>query len=707
MNKRHVLKLLSSYLDRELSEKENQKVEQHLKTCPVCSRELAQLKALSLKLKTWQVSGPGPFFEQVVKNEIAAQGERCEVKMNKKKLPLLVPSGILAGIIVVVLVSTGVLVKEYCQWGMTGKVKDVADYIPDGILFPFPAQDRISGGQTTGSLPLPTAETFTTARTGDELDFGRSSQGGSYVDEDLSLSGGSHVKQASREGFSEFDEAASIELYNLPCVGGGFNTEPGDSSLYYQPQEFNTEQYDRIYDNDFLQAKDNPLSTFSIDVDTASFSNVRRFLNNNQMPPKDAVRIEELINYFTYDYPQPTDNAPFSVTTELSGCPWNSGHELVLIGLQGKQIEAQNLPASNLVFLIDVSGSMEDTNKLPLLKSAFKLLVNQLRAQDKVSIVVYAGSSGLVLDSTPGDQKQTIIDAIDRLQAGGSTAGGAGIQLAYEVAKKNYLKDGNNRVILSSDGDFNIGVTNDGDLVRLIEEKRDDGIFLSVLGFGMGNYKDSRMEKLADKGNGNLAYIDNLLEAKKVFVNQLTGTLFTIAKDVKIQVEFNPANVKAYRLIGYENRLLKKEDFNDDKKDAGEIGAGHCVTALYEIVLVGSEEQFSATDELKYQQVTVKPSEDLLTVKLRYKEPQEDVSKLISSTIIGREKQSQASENLIFASAVAEFGLLLRDSPYKANASYQAVLERAKAAKGKDSDGYRAEFIKLAEIAQMLDSKNK
>jgi len=506
---------------------------------------------------------------------------------------------------------------------------------------------------------------------------------------------------AERTGMQAWGQTRSYSDSQVAGIG----VSPG---VQYPPQsEFFEEKYSRIYDNDFLIAKNDPLSTFSIDVDTAAYSNVRRFLVNNQLPPNDAVRIEEMINYFTYDYPQPTGSDPFSINTEVANCPWNAGHKLALIGLQGKKMETQNLPPSNLVFLIDVSGSMQDYNKLPLLKSAFRLLVNQLRPQDKISIVVYAGSSGVVLDSISGTEKDKIMQAIDGLSAGGSTAGAEGLVTAYEIAKKNLIKDGNNRVILATDGDFNVGVTSESELVRMIEERRGDGVFLTILGFGMGNYNDATMEKLADKGNGNVAYIDNLLEAKKVFVTQLTGTLFTIAKDVKIQVEFNPTKVKAYRLVGYENRKLENKDFNDDKKDAGELGAGHTVTALYEIVPADSKEEFGKTDDLKYQQVNVTPSDELLTVKLRYKEPAGDTSKLLTRVINTKEETAQPSENFRFASGVAEFGLLLRNSQYKANASYQGVLERVKAAKGADSDGYRADLIKLVEIAQMLDTKNK
>ena len=469
--------------------------------------------------------------------------------------------------------------------------------------------------------------------------------------------------------------------------------------------EFNREGYAYIGENEFLTSGENPLSTFSIDVDTASYSNLRRYLIEwKRMAPKDAVRIEELINYFTYDYPQPKGDDPFSVTIEVNECPWNNTHKLALVGLQGKIEKMDTLPSSNLVFLIDVSGSMGSYGKLELIKQAFPLLVKNLRAQDKVSIVTYAGSSGVLLDSVSGDKKETINNAIASLGAGGSTAGAQGIKAAYGIALKNIISDGNNRVILATDGDFNVGVSSDSELTRMIEEMRDDGVFLTVLGFGTGNYQDAKMEQLADKGNGNFAYIDNLMEAKKVFVNQLTGTLYTIAKDVKIQVEFNPGQVKAYRLIGYENRALKKEDFNNDKKDAGELGAGHTVTALYELVMADSQEDVAGkVDDLKYQKTQAVKSDEIMTVKLRYKPPKENVSKLITQTVT--KIDDKPSQNFNFAASVAEFGMLLRDSKFKANASYESVIARAKAAKGIDDEGYRAEFIRMVESAQILDVK--
>ncbi len=468
---------------------------------------------------------------------------------------------------------------------------------------------------------------------------------------------------------------------------------------------YNTEEYATIHENGFRKVLDKPLSTFSIDVDAASYSNVRRFINNGQLPPKDAVRIEEMINYFGYDYKNPKSNDPFSINTELSQAPWNEDHLILQVGLQGKRIELDELPPSNIVFLLDVSGSMNSPNKLPLLKSSFKLLANELRPEDKVSIVVYAGAAGVVLPPTNGDDKKSMMEALDRLQAGGSTAGGAGIKLAYKLAKEHFVEGGNNRVILATDGDFNVGASSNAEMERLIEEKRKDRIFLTVLGFGMGNYKDSKMETLADKGNGNYAYIDNLREAKKVLVNEFGGTLFTIAKDVKIQVEFNPSVVQAYRLIGYENRMLQDEDFNDDKKDAGELGSGHTVTALYEIIPVGIESQFvKDIDPLKYQDITntsVSSSKDeLLTVKFRYKEPDGDKSKLITEVV--KNKVSQSSENLNWSMAVAGFGMLLRDSEFKGDLTFSNVLQMAKSAKGEDEFGYRSEFIELVDLAKSM-----
>ncbi|MHC1697987.1 MAG: von Willebrand factor type A domain-containing protein [Geobacteraceae bacterium] len=491
---------------------------------------------------------------------------------------------------------------------------------------------------------------------------------------------------------------------------------PPSAPPSYQPshqpassQDFNTEEYDRVHENPFLEVLKNPQSTFSIDVDTASYTNVRRFINSGKLPPADAVRTEELINYFRYDYSQPTGNLPFSFTTEVTDAPWKAENKLLLIGLQGADIATEKLPPANLVFLIDVSGSMDQENKLPLLIKSFKLLVNQLRKQDSVAIVVYAGQAGLVLPATSGADKAKILATLEGLQAGGSTAGGEGIQLAYRIAGENFIKNGNNRVILATDGDFNVGASSDAEMERLIEQKRKNGVFLSVLGFGMGNYKDTKMQKLADRGNGNYAYIDNLLEARKVLVSQFGGTMLTIAKDVKLQVEFNPAKVKSYRLIGYEKRLLRPEDFADDSKDAGELGSGHTVTALYEIV--PADGRSSAGQELTYQTTQIKSDaqarNELATIRFRYKTPEGKTSREIVRKIpAGTVTINKAGENIRFAAAVAEWSMILRNSEHKGSANYAQVLELARKAKGADNQGYRAEFIRLVEMTELLDGKS-
>lgn len=470
--------------------------------------------------------------------------------------------------------------------------------------------------------------------------------------------------------------------------------------------EFNTEEYGVIDEPGFAAVVNKPLSTFSIDVDTASYSNVRRLLHDGRLPPADAVRIEELINYFDYDYPDPAEGEPFSIVTEMAACPWAPPHRLVHIGLRSKPVATENLPPNNLVFLIDVSGSMTAADKLPLLKKAFSLLVQQLRTQDQISIVVYAGAAGMVLPPTSGAQKTKILSTLSRLDAGGSTAGGAGMYLAYKLARENFIDGGNNRVILATDGDFNVGVSSDGQLVKMIERERESGVFLTVLGFGTGNLKDSKMEKLADHGNGNYAYIDNLLEARRVLVEQMGATLLTVAKDVKLQVEFNPAQVKAYRLIGYENRRLRDDEFNDDEKDAGDLGAGHSVTALYEVIPAGSDEPLSDVDPLKYQQTTVRPnaagSNEVLTVKLRYKPPEESESLLLTRVLAKPGGDAALTQAFRFASAVAEFGLLLRDSPYKGAADYDHAFEQARQTLGSDEDGRRSEFLSLIKTAKTL-----
>ncbi|MFH1700488.1 MAG: VWA domain-containing protein [Candidatus Zixiibacteriota bacterium] len=472
--------------------------------------------------------------------------------------------------------------------------------------------------------------------------------------------------------------------------------------------EYNTEEYSRIYENRFLLTTEQLLLTFSIDVDEASYSNVRRYIQKAKRPPRDAVRIEELINYFNYDYPQPDGVHPFSVNTEVADCPWNPRHELVLVGLQGAKIDQYNLPRSNFVFLIDVSGSMTHHKKLPLLKKALKLLVNHLRQEDRVAIVTYAGRARLVLPSTPGYRGEEIIRAIDRLQADGSTAGAAGIELAYQEAWDNFIEGGNNRVILATDGDFNVGVSNTAELVRMIEEKRRTGIFLSVLGFGTGNLKDSRLEQLADKGNGYYAYVDNDREAKRIMIREMNGTLHTIAKDVKIQIEFNPAHVKAYRLIGYENRILDKREFNDDRRDAGDIGVGHSFTALYEIIPTSVNYFDPGTDPLRYQsQASLFENlyeDEIMMLKLRYKTPEQETSRLISTPVyISDLDYRHASDNFKFAAAVAEFGMLLRDSKYRESSSFNHAMDLARESIGVDRDGYRREFIELCRKCLSMD----
>lgn len=468
----------------------------------------------------------------------------------------------------------------------------------------------------------------------------------------------------------------------------------------------NDEDYGTFVENVFESPKSSPLSTFSIDVDNASYTNIRRFINNGQKVPKDAVRVEEMMNFFKYNYPEPKGEHPFSINTEYSECPWNTNNKLVRIGLQGKNIDDEKLPASNLVFLIDVSGSMFSENKLPLLKQSMKVLVNQLRAEDKVSIVVYAGAAGMVLPPTSGDKKMTIIDALEKLSAGGSTAGGAGIQLAYKTAKENFIKNGNNRVVLATDGDFNVGASSDNDMQRLIEEERKSGVFLTCLGFGMGNYKDSKMETLANKGNGNYAYIDNIQEANRFLGKEFKGSMFAIAKDVKIQIEFNPAHVQAYRLIGYENRKLRPEDFKNDAIDAGELGSGHTVTALYEIIPVNTKSKFfTPTDELKYTKTepsATNLTNELATIKFRYKKPDSEKSiemvEVIKNNAVSLE---QTSEDFKFCASVAWFGLKLRDSELVSNKSISDIKNLAKNNIKNDNEGYKAEFIRLMEAVNL------
>ena len=513
-----------------------------------------------------------------------------------------------------------------------------------------------------------------------------------YIVDGVPTSDISKIDPNDIESVTILKDSAATSIYGSRAVNGVVQITSHNGTY----TESNNEDYAKIQENPFKRSNLTPLSTFSIDVDKAGYSNVRRMINNGETIPPNAVKLEEMVNYFNYSYPQPIDEHPFSINLEVVKTPWNEQTQLVRIGLQGKTYENDKLPASNLTFLIDVSGSMGSQNKLPLLKSAFKLLVNQLREKDNVSIVVYAGAAGVVLEPTSGDQKEKILSALDHLNSGGSTAGGAGIKLAYKLAEKNFKTNGNNRVILATDGDFNVGASSDNDMKSLIEEKRKSGVFLSVLGFGYGNYKDSKLETLADKGNGNHAYIDNMQEAQKVFGKEFGGTLFTIAKDVKIQVEFNPKKVQAYRLIGYENRLLADEDFVDDTKDAGELGSGHTVTALYEIIPIGiNSDYLKKVSELKYtkSEALTTYEDELFTVKFRYKKPNEDKS--IEMVHIQKDEITELSNDMNFASAVALFGMQLRNSKYFNKASSSKVIALAERGRGDDKDGYRAEFIRL------------
>lgn len=501
---------------------------------------------------------------------------------------------------------------------------------------------------------------------------------------------------------------ARLDAATLASASALAPASTGESARYfaYTP---NAESYAPLIENPFRKPTEYPLSTFSIDVDTASYTNVRRFLSSRAMPPPDAVRVEELINYFQYSYPQPEGDVPFSITTDVADCPWNAEHRLLRVGLKGREVPADARPASNLVFLLDVSGSMEAPNKLPLVKEAMYLLTDKLTENDRVAIVVYAGNSGLVLPPTNGTNQAAIRGAIAQLVASGSTNGGQGLQMAYDTAQSQFIKGGTNRVILATDGDFNVGIVDQSDLVKLIEEKAKSGVYLSALGFGVGNLKDGTLEKLADKGNGNYAYIDTLAEARRVLVEQLSGTLVTIAKDVKLQIEFNPAQAAEYRLIGYDDRLLPPQDFHDDRKDAGEIGAGHTVTALYEIV-PAERAAANAEEPLKYQRsehfTPAAKSDELATIKLRYKDPEASNSRLVEHIVNDRRpQQPMASGDFAFVAAVAQFGMLLRDSPYRGAASYQAVLALAEQGLAGDASGYRSEFIELVRQARDISGK--
>ncbi|NDV58966.1 VWA domain-containing protein [Bacteroides sp. 519] len=578
---------------------------------------------------------------------------------------------------------------------VTGIVSDASDGNP------MPGLNIVEMGTSNGVLTDVDGKYTITVSKGATLSFSYIG----YVTQNINVKNATTLNVKMQQESQELDEIVIIGhgIQRSRSVTGSIAYISASAPSRYDMS--NTEEYSSISENRFKSAIKDPLSTFSIDVDAASYSIMRRHLNQGKNPLADAIRTEELINYFSYNYQKPTGNDPVKITSEIGACPWNEKHRLVKIGLKAKEIADENLPASNLVFLIDVSGSMYGPTRLELVKSSLKLLINNLREKDRVAIVVYSGNAGEVLPSTPGSDKQKIREALDKLTAGGSTAGGAGIQLAYKIARNNFIEGGNNRILLCSDGDFNVGVSSVGGLESLIEQERRSGVFLTVLGYGMGNHKDNRMQILAEKGNGNHAYIDNLQEANKVLVQEFGGTIYTVAKDVKLQIEFNPAHVQAYRLIGYESRLLNNEDFNNDSKDAGEMGAGHTVTAFYEVIPVGVNSKFiGAIDELKYQKKlekkpTLNKSPELLTIKLRYKQPDGDTSKKIELPVIDN-KNNNVSADFRFAASVAMFGQLLRDSEFKGDASYDKVIKLAKTGLDNDENGYRREFIRLVEMAK-------
>lgn len=705
MNAQEWKMLLSAYADGEASPEEAAEAEKLLFERSECRAYFDEIKKLSSSIK-------------LIPNENLSSDAELKVLSAVTKERDMKPAywkrgaAVMATILVVVLTF-----QQYEHRGLQGRLKSSADDIGyqyavvDYKKVAPMEQARAKGGSVTtfaSGITAPVAQDkeqyepyYSMSRDENSVVSAKTAfYDSSAVVPALSATSVGQIRGAGWSSYETRKDTAwkrqGITAYNLPYV-----------------QE-TTEEYKQINENTFQFAANEPLSTLSADVDTASYSNVRRFLTQRQMPPEDAVRVEEMINYFSYDYPQPWLGHPFSITTDLAECPWNPSHQLMRIGLKGKVPAGFTLPPSNLVFLIDVSGSMATPEKLPLLKEGFKMMVQQLRPQDYVSIVVYASQAGQVLGPTSGADKERIINAIDSLNANGSTAGGEGIQMAYAVARQSFIKGGNNRVILATDGDFNVGVSSPYDLEQLISERRRDGIFLTVLGFGEGNLKDNRMQTLADKGNGNYSYIDSFQEAHKVLVSELGSTLFTIAKDVKIQVEFNPALVKEYRLIGYEKRTLAKEDFNNDRKDAGEIGAGHTVTALYEIVpnyyTGGANRTVPGVDALRYQKVSYEVSlpwkeQEIATVKLRYKDPDGDTSKLISKTVNRGDLTRDIKGDFAWATAVAEFGMLLRASENRGSASYEQVLSLARGNIGNDPSGLRAEFILLVETARSIAPK--
>ncbi len=595
--------------------------------------------------------------------------------------------------------DASVLAKHHIASGQKAPIAPAPDSVGVGEMH---AETKLFADVASSATPAPISEYAAIDSLGGERSLAGRSRGGVSGD-----GFGKGVGLRGKTPTASLSVARGLESENTRYYreAGESRTEP----LAQQPDARTDESYVAPAENPYRSVAAEPLSTFSIDVDTASYANVRRFLNMGQRPPADAVRLEELVNYFRYDYPAPAEGKPCSITADLVSCPWNENHRLARVGLKARTDEKR--PNANLVFLLDVSGSMNEPNKLPLVKKSLHLLVDKLTENDRVSIVVYAGASGLVLPPTHGENKKAILGAIDNLQPGGSTNGASGITLAYEEARKAFIKEGVNRVILATDGDFNVGISDRDGLQSLIEKEAKSGVFLSVLGYGMGNLKDSTMEVLADKGNGNYAYIDSLGEARKVLAEEMSSTLVTVAKDVKVQIDFNPAKVRSYRLLGYENRMLAKEDFNNDKKDAGEMGAGHTVTALYEIIPADAPLDVPAVDPSKYQTPVaakeappvVNDSPDSMTVKVRYKAPDADVSQLMELPVIDQKKpMAEASDDTKFATAVAGYALLLKGSNQAGNLNWAMVRELAKAGKGADAEGYRGEFMGLVDKAEGL-----
>ena len=724
--------LISAYLDGEVTPSEKTIVQEHLSSCESCQKDYKKYQAMSSSLSKWSDETLSPDEEINVQKRFDPRRESMSIKRTAVIMGTILFLGIVVwsvpqiniqSTIVQTRAAVSPIMNLAFKNSVQGRLRSAADDIGDQYS---DASTHVIRPQVSvlKSNPMPIAAGSFADNSFEPYYMASSNATARIPDVGMKRLGtGLAGIPLASEGLSR---GGMQETRYSECCPGTTNEPILNSNNEYlnnpQPRWIapisvedtatNTEDYDHFDENAFLAVKDNPLSTFSIDVDTASYSNIRRFLMNGEMPPKDAVHLEEMINYFHYDYPQPSWGNPFSITTEIAPCPWNRNHQLALIGLQGKIISNENLPPSNIVLLVDLSGSMNDDNKLTLVKPALHLLVEQLRPQDTVSIDVFSSTASRYLEATSGADKGRIEAAIDSLQAAGSTNGEDGLQLAYEVAKENFKANGNNRIIVTTDGDFNVGTVNDGELLQMIEKKREEGTYLTILGFGMGNLKASRMEKLADAGNGNYAYIDSIDEARKVLVQQLGGTIDAIAKDVKIQVEFNPAQVKAYRLVGYEKRKLAKEDFNNDKKEAGALGSGHTVTALYEIVPTSSTENFNNVDDLKYQvpvTTTDTISDEVMTVKLRYKDPKssDEKSKLIINTIKNNQFTAPGSENLRFAAAVAEFGMLLRASEHKGNTSYLKVINEAQLATGDDPQGQRAEFFDLVQRAGLLDHPKK